>query len=140
MVIHTSKTPPSLNCTLIKGQQVELVNSFKYLGLTTHNKLNFNEHVITTHNRAHKRLYVIRKLKSLSVAPTPPLTPLQKHHPTHPNVLFPLLLHPAHCYQQKQTPQNPTHSIQDNQPPQPNLSGANYLAIARLARVIVSSP
>ena len=68
-VIHTAKAPPTFNRTFIRGQPVELVNSFKYLGLTIDNKLNFNKHVITTHKRAHHRLYVIRKLKSLSVAP-----------------------------------------------------------------------
>ena len=69
MVVHTSKTPPTLNCTFIRGQPVELVNGFKYLGLTIDNKLNFNKHVIATHKREHHRLYVIHKLKSLSVDP-----------------------------------------------------------------------
>ena len=45
-VIHTAKTPPTFNRTFIRGQPVELVNSFKYLGLTIDNKLNSNQHVI----------------------------------------------------------------------------------------------
>ena len=69
--IDTHAHITTLNCAFIRGQPDEQmkVNSFKYLGLTIDNKLNFNKHVITTHKRAHHRLYVIRKLKSLSVAP-----------------------------------------------------------------------
>ncbi|RXN14734.1 poly [ADP-ribose] polymerase 15-like protein [Labeo rohita] len=58
LVIHASKSPPGFTHITIHGQPVEQVSTFKYLGLTIDNKLNFNEHVTITQKRAQQRLDV----------------------------------------------------------------------------------
>ncbi|KAI2664123.1 RNA-directed DNA polymerase from mobile element jockey [Labeo rohita] len=82
LVIHASKSPPGFTHITIHGQPVEQVSTFKYLGLTIDNKLNFNEHVTITQKRAQQRL-VTSKNKLIKFShlaskiiqlPTPSLT------------------------------------------------------------------
>ena len=49
--------------------QLKTVDSIKYPRLTIDNKLSFNQHTSDIQKRSHQRLYAIRKLKGLYVAP-----------------------------------------------------------------------
>ena len=67
LVFDTAHT--GLNPLLIHGKTVEQVDSFTYLGLTLDNKFRFDQHITSIQKRFQQRLHVIRKLRSLSVAP-----------------------------------------------------------------------
>ncbi len=53
----------------IDNQPVEIVDSFKYLGITLDNKLNFNQHTSDITKRCQQRTHIIRKLRALSIKP-----------------------------------------------------------------------
>lgn len=55
--------PLSLN-----GQQVEQVDSFKYLGTIMDKSLNFNDHIECIYKNAQQRLFLLRQLKSFEVS------------------------------------------------------------------------
>jgi len=52
---------------LINDVTVEVVSSYKYLGLTIDNKLSFTAHVINQVKKANKRVYCVRSMKKLHV-------------------------------------------------------------------------
>ena len=52
---------------IIKNESVEIVSSYKYLGVTVDNKLNWNQHVSLLHSKASQRLYFLRKLRSFHI-------------------------------------------------------------------------
>jgi hypothetical protein len=58
--------PPPL--TVINDRTVERVASFKLLGVTIANNLNWDEHTTTICNKANKRLYYLKLLKRCSVS------------------------------------------------------------------------
>ena len=60
-----SQTPESI---LINNQEVEIVKSFKYLGIVLDERLSFCEHVDYVYKRAQQRLFLLRKLKSFDVS------------------------------------------------------------------------
>ena len=51
----------------IKGENVEQVTSFKYLGVILDNKLNYNCHVDHVCKKANQRLFLLRKLKHFQI-------------------------------------------------------------------------
>jgi hypothetical protein len=53
----------------IKGENVEQVETFKYLGTVFDNKLCFSAHVDSVCKKANQRLYLLRKLRSFDVCP-----------------------------------------------------------------------
>ena len=53
----------------IKGQDVTEVNSYKYLGVTIDNKLQWDEHASNTFKKANKRVYFLRKLRQFQIDP-----------------------------------------------------------------------
>jgi hypothetical protein len=57
-------TPVSIN-----GDSVEIVSSFKYLGLTLDSRLSFSEHISLTQRKCQQRLYVLRRLRSFQLKP-----------------------------------------------------------------------
>ena len=52
----------------INLENVEQVDSFKYLGTVIDKKLSFSEHVDLVIKKANKRMYLLRKLKNFSVS------------------------------------------------------------------------
>jgi len=51
----------------IKGEQVEVTETYRYLGLTIDNKLTWNSHLDSLLKKANQRLYFLRKLRSFNV-------------------------------------------------------------------------
>lgn len=51
----------------IKGETIEQVDSYKYLGITIDSKLQWGEHISNTLKKVNKRLYFVRKLGQLKV-------------------------------------------------------------------------
>ena len=54
---------------LINDQIVEIVNKYKYLGLTIDDKLNWRENSKTLISRLNQRLYFLRRLHSFNFSP-----------------------------------------------------------------------
>ena len=54
---------------MIDQREVEMVDSFKYLGTITDKKLTFNEHADMVYKKSQKRLFLLKKLKSFEVSP-----------------------------------------------------------------------
>ena len=48
---------------VINNQEVELIDSFKFLGTTISSTLSWEEHCALTHRKAQQRLYFLRQLK-----------------------------------------------------------------------------
>ena len=57
-------SPPSL---FIKGEEVEITDSYKYLGMTIDDKFTWNKHLDTIVKKANQRLYFLRKLRSFNI-------------------------------------------------------------------------
>ncbi|KAK2182947.1 hypothetical protein NP493_330g01019 [Ridgeia piscesae] len=57
------------NRTVINGEPVEQVDSFKYLGVMLDKQLSFTEHVTAVQKKSQQRLHVIRKLRAFYVDP-----------------------------------------------------------------------
>jgi len=51
----------------INGEPVEVVDSFKYLGVHIDNKLSFSTHVQSVNKECQQRLYLLRKMKLFDV-------------------------------------------------------------------------
>ena len=51
----------------IDNQKVEIVKSFKYLGILVDESLSFCDHVDYVYKKAQQRLFLLRKLKSFNV-------------------------------------------------------------------------
>ena len=124
--------------TLIHGKTVEQVESFTYLGLTLDNKLRFDQHITSIHKRFQQRLHVIRKLRSLSVAPHLLLL-------LYKSIIQPVLLYCSACYFTilSMPNRNKLYSITRIASkiiglPIPTLADMNNKAITRLALSIIS--
>jgi len=127
----------TLNYTCINNVAVERVECFRYLGLTLDSELKFDHHTMDTFKRCQQRLSIIRKLKSLSVAPHL-LMLLYK------SIIQPVLLYCSICYFDilTVTNKNKLTRITKNASkiiglPTPNLSDLNRKAMLRKAQKIV---
>ncbi|TWW81352.1 hypothetical protein D4764_01G0011670 [Takifugu flavidus] len=60
-----SKSPPSPVC--ISGKDVELVPSYRFLGVQLDNKLEWSTNTDAVYKKAMSRLYFLRRLRSFSV-------------------------------------------------------------------------
>ena len=67
LVIDFRKTPSDLPDLVIKGEKVERVSEYKYLGVVIDNKLTFTANTNTIHKKCQSRLYCLQKLRSLQV-------------------------------------------------------------------------
>lgn len=137
MVFHNSHSPPpGLVPTSIHNEGVEQVNHFKYLGLIIDNKLTFEQHITNIHKRSQQRLYVIRKLRALSVAPH--LLSL-----LYSSIIQPILLYCSPCFYNMLSTKNRnkltkiTHTASKIiHHPTSNLTDLNLKAVTRLAHSI----
>ena len=59
--------PPPLCPLLVKNEEVEQVDTYKYLGVTIDDKLNWNAHAKTVLKKLNSRLYFLRKLNLFHV-------------------------------------------------------------------------
>ena len=67
MVIDFRKNTTTHDPVIIKGEAVELVNEYKYLGCMLNNHLSSSNHVTRTVKKANQRLFFVRKLRKLGV-------------------------------------------------------------------------
>ena len=96
----------------VNGQSVEVVDSFKYLGLTLDSKLSFCQHITSTQRKGQQRLYVPRTLKSFHLRPKH----LSTHHRTHSYLLHHDLSFVSFSLREKQALENCKHSINNYWP------------------------
>lgn len=68
MILSFRKTTPRPVLTSIKGADIELVDSYKYLGVVLDNKLCFESHVASTTQKAQQRLFFLRKMCCFNVS------------------------------------------------------------------------
>ena len=54
----------------IKGQLVDIVSTYKYLGITIDDKLDWDAHASIVNSRMQRRLFFLRKLNSFNIDPT----------------------------------------------------------------------
>ena len=54
----------------INGEQVDIVRTYKYLGFTMDNRLNWHEHVQNLCKKLNQRMYFLRKLRSFDISDT----------------------------------------------------------------------
>lgn len=62
MVVDFRKQQNGHGVTLIKGQKIEQVQSYKYLGTIINEKLNFDQNCKSVCKKGHQHLYCLRKL------------------------------------------------------------------------------
>ena len=67
MAIDFRKNANTPEPTIIKGQTIEQVQSYKYLGTIIHSKLNFKENCKVMSRKGHQHLFCLRKLSRLHV-------------------------------------------------------------------------
>ena len=67
MVVDFRKSPPSPKLTDIKGEKLELVDSYKYLGVIVDNKLCFEPQADAISKKVQQRLFFLRKMNSFNV-------------------------------------------------------------------------
>ena len=66
MTFGKNKTPlPALS---VKGQEVEQVESFKFLGVHISNTIGWDVNITTTCKKAQQRLYFLRQLKKFKIS------------------------------------------------------------------------
>ena len=69
LVFETKKNNVPFIPITISNENVDVVDSFKYLGTIIDTKLSFNENTDNIYKKCQQRLYLLRKLKSFYVCP-----------------------------------------------------------------------
>ena len=64
LVLGYSSEREARRSVVTDQREVEMVDSFKYLGTIIDKKLTFNQHADTEYNKSQQRLFLHRKLKS----------------------------------------------------------------------------
>ena len=67
MIIDFRKKKPQIEPLYIKNECVDRVKSYKYLGVTIDDQLDWHEHLPNVYKKVNSRLYFLRKLKSFHV-------------------------------------------------------------------------
>ena len=67
IVVDFRTKTSTISALTINDQEVEIVESFKFLGCTISKTLNWDEHVLTVRKKAQQRLYFLRQLKKFRV-------------------------------------------------------------------------
>ena len=67
MIIDYRKNKFSVNPIKIQDQEVEIVDTYKYLGVVIDNRLNWAPHVDKVLKKTQSRLFFLRKLRSFNV-------------------------------------------------------------------------
>ena len=67
LIFDFRKRPCIHNPLTINNDNVEQVQSYKYLGITIDDRLSFTEHAKLTKSKAHQRLFFLRKLNKFNV-------------------------------------------------------------------------
>ena len=52
---------------LIKGEKVECVSQYKYLGTVLDSKLNFDQNTVLIQKKCHSRIHLLQKLRNLNI-------------------------------------------------------------------------
>ena len=68
MVIDFRRKVPVYNDVVAKGETVEKVETYRYLGIVTENKLSWKQNLKYIIKKTHSRLYCLRKLRSFNVS------------------------------------------------------------------------
>ena len=69
LVVDPRRGTHPVEPVVIGQESVEIVDSFRYLGVILDKDLTFKEHVVATQKKCHQRLHVLRKLRSFSLDP-----------------------------------------------------------------------
>ena len=67
MVVDFRRSQPPLLPVSIGGVSVEVVNTYKYLGVHMDNKLDWSANVDAIYKKGQSRLYFLRRLRSFNV-------------------------------------------------------------------------
>ena len=70
MIIDFRKSQNVIEPVVIKGEEVEQVDEYKYLGTIMDNKLSWNPNTIKLSGKGNQRMYFLRKLRSFRVDST----------------------------------------------------------------------
>ena len=80
MIVDYSKSPNEFMPVNIKGDNVEVVKEYKYLGNVIDHKLKGDLNVSQIHKKCNQRLYFLRKLKKRESGSYYPDFVLHKHY------------------------------------------------------------
>ena len=69
MLVDFRKKPPTPPPVVVNGEEIERVESYKYLGVVVNNTLDWTENTDTVMKKLNTRMYCLRKLKSFEVHP-----------------------------------------------------------------------
>ena len=61
------RNKPEYSPVLLNGEPVEIVTTFRYLGIVLSNDMTWTEHVLHVTKKAHNRLFFLRNLKQAGV-------------------------------------------------------------------------
>ena len=67
MIIDFRRKKENLEPVIINGQEVEVVEEYKYLGTIIDDKLSWKSNTHRVHAKAQQRLFFLRKLRSFNV-------------------------------------------------------------------------
>ena len=68
MIIDFRKNKPPISALFIKDQEVEQVDSFKFLGIHISNTIGWDINISSSCKKAQQRLYFLRQLKKLKIS------------------------------------------------------------------------
>ena len=67
LIVDFRKSKEPMEPICIKGENVQIVSEYKYLGVTIDDKLNWSKHTSNVFKKAQSRLFFLRKLRSFNV-------------------------------------------------------------------------
>jgi len=67
MVFDFRKKKDTVHPVIIKGETIEIVTEYKYLGVKLDNKLTWSNHIDAVYKKTQSRLFFLRKLRSFNV-------------------------------------------------------------------------